>query len=129
MKTIFPLIALSLLIGCATPSSTDEGFAGSKWAFVTIDGAKPKSERAKAEFLPDRISATAGCNGLGGAYTVKGNHLIAGPFMSTMMYCDGLMEQERALADLFESKPIFRVEADRLMLEGGGHRAELRRAQ
>jgi heat shock protein HslJ len=129
MKTLFPLLALPLLIGCATPQPANNGLTTGKWALTAIDGAPPKSPRAGMEFLARRISATAGCNGLGGEYTVKGDRLVTGPFVSTMMYCDGLMEQERALAALFEAQPSYRIEADRLTLDGGGHRAELVRTR
>lgn len=128
MKTFAALLALPLLLGCATPPEPGAGLAGSKWTFTAIDGAAPKSDRARLEFLPDRISASAGCNGLGGEYTIKDGRLMTGPFMSTMMYCDGLMEQERALSQLLEAKPSHTLTGNRLVLQGGGHKAELVRA-
>lgn len=123
-----PLLALTLLAACATSPVAEEQLGPSKWTIVTIDGSAPISPRAAVEFLPDRISATAGCNGLGGSWSTMDGRLVTGPFISTMMYCDGLMEQERALGALFESKPAFVLSGDRLVLEGGGHKAELRRA-
>jgi heat shock protein HslJ len=127
MFTKAPLLALTLLAACATSPVAEEQLGPSEWRIITIDAATPVSPRASVEFLPDRISATAGCNGLGGSWSTMDGHLITGPFMSTMMFCDGLMEQERALAGLFESKPAFVLNGDRLVLEGGGHKVELRR--
>lgn len=129
MKKLLALLALPLLAACATVSGASESLVGSKWTFTAIDGGAPQSPRAAVEFLPNRISATAGCNGLGGNYTVKGNQLITGPIVSTMMYCNGLMDQERALAALLEAKPTYTLSGDRLVLQGGGHRAELSRAR
>jgi heat shock protein HslJ len=129
MFTKVPLLALTLLAACATSPRPEQQLGPSKWRIVSIDGAAPVSPRAHIDFLPDRISATAGCNGLGGTWSTMDGHLITGPFVSTMMFCDGLMEQERALGALFESKPAFVLSGDRLMLEGGGHKVELRKAR
>ncbi len=128
MLTKSPLLALTLLAACTTTQVGAEPLGPSKWQIVTIDGAAPKSPRAGVEFLPDRISATAGCNGLGGEWSAKDGRLITGPFVSTMMYCDGLMEQERALGMLFESKPTYVLSGDRMTLQGGGHTVVLRKA-
>jgi heat shock protein HslJ len=122
-----PLLALALLGACATSPVAEEQLGPSKWSVVSIDGSAPVSPRAAVEFLPDRISATAGCNGLGGEWSTMDGHLITGPFVSTMMFCDGLMEQESALGALFASKPAFVLSGDRLTLEGGGHKVELRK--
>ena len=124
-----PLLALALLGACATAPVPKQQLGPSKWRIVSIDAVAPVSPRASVEFLPDRISATAGCNGLGGEWSTMDGHLITGPFMSTQMYCDGLMEQERALSALFESKPAFVLRGERLVLEGGGHKVELRRVK
>lgn len=129
MITKTPLLALFALAACATSPGTEQQLGPSKWTIVSIDAAAPVSSRASVEFRPDRISATAGCNGLGGTWEAKDGHLITGPFMSTMMFCEGVMEQERALAGLFESKPAFALSGDRLVLEGGGHKVELRRVR
>ena len=133
MITKAPLLASllfgTLLAACATTPMAAEQLGPSKWQIVNIDGAAPVSPRASVEFLPDRISASAGCNGLGGSWEAKDGRLITGPFMSTMMFCDGLMEQERALAGLFESKPAYVLSGEWLVLEGGGHKVELRKAK
>jgi heat shock protein HslJ len=129
MFTKAPLLALTLLAACATSPMPEEQLGPSKWRIATIDGAAPVSPRAHIDFLPERISASAGCNGLGGTWSTMDGHIMAGPFMSTMMFCDGVMDQERALADLFRANPAFVLSGDRLMLAGGGHKVELRKAQ
>jgi len=130
MKMLLPtLFALPLLAACATTAGASAKLSGSSWAFTAIDGAAPKSDRARLEFGPDRISATVGCNGLGGDYAIENGRVQAGPFMSTMMFCEGLMEQERAVAKLLESKPTITFSAGKLVLEGGGHRAEFTRSE
>lgn len=122
------ILALPLLTACASVPASGGSLAGSTWRFTVIDGAAPVSDKAELEFLEDRISASAGCNGMGGTWRAKDGKLITGPFMSTQMYCDGLMEQERAIARTIEAQPSFSLNGDRLVLTGGGHRLELRRA-
>lgn len=130
--TRIPLALIPLtLMGCATvvPStapSSDE-LTGTSWHLETLDGQSAKSPMAGLSFAADRISATAGCNGVGGAWKLAGDRIVADRFISTMMYCEGLMEQERALTQLFEAGPQYVITADRLTMEGGNHRAVLRR--
>jgi heat shock protein HslJ len=127
MKKLTLVLALPAILACA-PAPGGQ-LLGSKWTISTIDGAPAVSARARMEFLPGRISATVGCNGMGGAWKARGNRLETGPFVSTQMYCDGLMDQEMALSALFEAKPTFTLQGNRLTLNGGGHRVELARAR
>jgi heat shock protein HslJ len=41
------------------------------------------------------------------------------------MYCDGLMEQERAVAELLAAKPHFFIENGRMAIRSDKHVAEL----
>ena len=126
-----PILALfALLPACATTNavSAPPQLAGTSWTFTTIDGARPASPRAALRFEGDRIAATAGCNGIGGNWRIENARLHGGPYVSTMMFCDGLMEQERALAALLEEKPAIRREGNRLTLTSAGHKAELLKA-
>lgn len=127
MKRLALLLAAPALLACVPPPH-GAGLAGSKWTFTAIDGAAPVSDRARLEFLPDRISATVGCNGLGGEWRARNGRLETGPFMSTQMYCDGVMDQEAAIARLLGARPAYTLSGNRLTLRGGGHSAELVRA-
>jgi heat shock protein HslJ len=126
MKKFAMLFALPLF-ACATTPDRDVSLVGSKWSVVSIDGAPAVSDKASLEFYSDRISATVGCNGMGGDWRVSGNRIITGPFMSTKMFCDSLMEQERAMSELIEADPRFTISNDLLVLRGGGHVVDLRR--
>ena len=126
MKYIFPAAAFVLLSACATTAQPPlPELANSHWRFERIDGAAPVSPRAHLEFKPDRISATVGCNGLGGDWRIDGSRIVTGPFMSTRMFCEGLMEQERAVSDLLSASPGWKLAENRLELDGAGHRAVL----
>lgn len=127
MNKLALLLALPAILACATPPGTQ--LMGTAWTISKIDGAPAVSDQARMEFLPDQISASVGCNGMGGTWKAKGNRLETGPFMSTQMFCDGLMDQESALSALITAKPTFALRGNSLTLRGGGHSAELVRAR
>lgn len=127
MKNLALLLAMPALIACASPPGTQ--LSGTRWIIAQIDGSPAVSDRARLEFHSDRISATVGCNGLGGEWQVRGNRIVSGPWISTQMYCDGVMEQEQAVASLFGANPNFELSGNRLTLIGGGHTLVLTRDQ
>lgn len=121
------LLALPLLAACVTNAAAPAEIKGTKWAFTAIDGKAPVSSRAALTIDADRVGANVGCNGMGGDLQIKGDRLVTGGIMSTMMYCDGVMDQESAVGALLEADPVYTVKGDRMTLKGGGHSAELRR--
>lgn len=120
----FAPAALALALASSPPAQAASGPLGN-WKVVSIDGARPISRKAHVDITATRISASAGCNGLGGEYTLAGSRLMTGPFVSTMMFCDGLMDQEQAIAKLLEAKPAWRIQSNKLIMAGGGHRLVL----
>ena len=121
------LLILPLLASCSTAGDAAIQLAGSKWAFVSIDGRAAVSSRAMLTIEARRISATVGCNGLGGVLKIAGDRLVTGPIIGTQMYCDGVMVQERAVSELLRKSPHYRVKGDKLTLTAAGHSAELTR--
>lgn len=127
------LAALPLLAACATPqNAADAEPEGSPngplttWTFVSIDGQKPVSDRAELRIYQKRIAATVGCNGLGGDLELTNNgRMMVGPMISTQMYCEGLMEQERIVSELLGASPGFFIENGRMGITSGRHVAEL----
>jgi heat shock protein HslJ len=68
----------------------------------------------------DRISASVGCNTLGGGVVVDGDTLtIDGPLISTMMYCEGLMDAEAALATVLQGENLTWVSPFELRSDAG----------
>ena len=125
LRTI--LMILPLLASCSTAGDAAIQLAGSKWAFVSIDGRAAVSSRAMLTIEATRISATVGCNGLGGDLKIAGDRLVTGPIIGTQMYCDGVMVQEHAVSELLSKTPRYRVKGDKLTLTAAGHSAELTR--
>jgi heat shock protein HslJ len=124
---LLPLLLLPALAGCATVSHAAPDLTGTRWRFVTIDGAAPVSDRAQLSFESGRLGANVGCNGMGGAWRVVENRIVTDGIISTMMYCDGKMEQERAVSQLLEQRPTIRLVDNRLTLRSSGHSAVLER--
>jgi heat shock protein HslJ len=129
LQQIGALTAFVLLVACTTADESGSAIANSKWRFVTIDGQKPVSSKAELTIGSDRIGANVGCNGLGGDLRIKGGKLVVGGVVSTMMYCEGIMDQERAVSELLSADPDYQIEDGRLVLRGGSHSAELERAE
>jgi len=63
-----------------------------------------------------KVSGTTDCNGFGGSYTLGADNTIAwGPFMSTLMYCDGSQEAVFTKS-VSESNSVFFTEEGNLVL-------------
>lgn len=125
MKSLLPLLALPLLIAGTAIAEPGPNLPLSAWKFVAIDGKSAVSPKAKLRIFEDRIEASVGCNGMGGDLRLESGRMITGPMMSTQMYCNGLMEQERAVADLLSASPSFFAEGGRMFIHSDKHQAEL----
>ena len=129
MRSMFSLAILSMLTACATTGASAPSLNDTEWRFITIDGARPTGrERAMLSFQPDRLSASAGCNRMGSGWRLERDRIIlASPMMATRMFCEGLMDQERAIDALLSDKPVITVKNDAMTLESAQHSAELQR--
>lgn len=121
-----PSLLLALAVGgcIAAPAGGSSQLEGTRWRFAAIDGAAPVSAAALT-FQPGRLGANVGCNGMGGPWRVESGRLIAGPLIATQMWCEGKMEQERAVSALLSSAPELTLSGARMSLKTGGHSAEL----
>jgi heat shock protein HslJ len=118
-------VALPLLAACTTAGAAPAPIAGTTWAFVSIDGQKPVSSKAAITIQADSLSASAGCNGMGSNLSITPDRLMVGLIISTQMFCDGVMEQERAVSRLLGASPQYKVVCDTLTLTAPGHSAKL----
>ncbi len=122
------LLTLPLLTACATMGNTVPDAPARDWTFVTIDGAKPVSDNTSLTIEAERIGASVGCNGIGGGLKIEPGRLKVGMLISTQMYCDGLMEQERVVAKLLGASPSYTITGHRMVLRSATHTAELVKA-
>jgi heat shock protein HslJ len=72
-------------------------------------------------FLPNgRIGASAGCNGLGALYAIRGDELVVSSKGGTSKACQGAtMELERVMLDLFTTGTEIDLDGERLVLRNG----------
>jgi heat shock protein HslJ len=92
---------------------------------VTEDGAaRPlvRGTRIRLQFGEDgRITASAGCNTLGGEVEISADRIDVGELSMTEMGCDPARhEQDEWLADLLASDPRYALDGDRLVLRDDG---------
>ncbi|KHS48661.1 META domain-containing protein [Novosphingobium subterraneum] len=123
----FLAVSASLLAGCATAPSGSAGLAGTAWTILSVDGAAPVApEKATLKFEDGRLSASVGCNGIGGDYRVDGQRLVAGPLMATRMFCEGpVWQQEEAVNALLSAAPEIERRGRTMRLVSGGHALDL----
>lgn len=106
-KLVVSLFMLFVLAACG---NTSTGLIQGKWTLISYGSpsdqiaAVPDVE-AHIEFDSEgSMNGNVGCNGFGGDYSVSGDKINFGPVMSTMMFCEGVADQEMAtLAALSES--------------------------
>ena len=81
--------ALALACAACTSIAVDQrSLEGTSWRVTAIDGeATPAAGDYRIEFRNGRINGRFGCNGWGGDYTMRGDALIVGRVISTMMAC------------------------------------------
>jgi len=119
LSTLFVLsvLILSACVGGASASPTGE------WMLVSYgDASNPTSTLPDVEtsinFNDDgTFGGSVGCNSFGSNYKVNGDQITFGSIMSTMMFCEGISDQESAvLAILTDKTVIFEMNEDQLTL-------------
>ena len=87
---------------------------------IQIDGTNYDVASGYVIIDGDRLSASVGCNTLGAGVLVDGDTLtLDGPLISTMMYCEGLMDAEAALATVLQGENLTWVSPFELRSDAG----------
>lgn len=131
---IYVAVLIMLLASCAVRKPSGHEVAvlvGKQWQLVELHGeVVPAKVNGKMPFLKleeanGRYSASGGCNGIGGEYTLQKNNGIAfSRGMSTMMACPE-MQVENGLRTLFEAVDTYMVNENTLILSKGKDGATL----
>ncbi len=129
MKHIISGSAIALLLMTATPASAEVGGTITRQAptpssintlvMAVLDLFTWEAPIGTLTFDKGTYSATAGCNGISGEYTVDGTSVDFGDSVSTMMYCDGKMENEAALITTFSTATHLTFKDGALVLSSG----------
>jgi heat shock protein HslJ len=136
-KYLLSLMLMALAISACSPQSTQQpteqnpateepsasGSLIGVWkltAYGPADAPIPAVEGVEAglSFSEDgKVSGTSGCNGLGGDYTVEGDRITFGEFVSTLMACDApIMEQEDAAHKVMTGTATYMIEGETLTI-------------
>jgi heat shock protein HslJ len=124
-KYLLTLLLLSLAVAAC---SAENGAQSSPsligaWrltAYGPANAPVPAVEGAGAGLTFDEdgtVSGSSGCNGLGGDYTVEGNQITFGEFVSTLMACEEpIMQQEEAAHKVMTGTATYKIEGDTLTI-------------
>lgn len=125
MKFLALMVAALLLVSCGTatqPAGGSDPLAGRTFLSTAVsEGGAPRDlvpdTRVRLSFAEGQLTATAGCNTLGGSYGLRDGVLEIGELSMTQMGCpDPLAAQDRWLADVLEGRPAAVVAGDELTL-------------
>ena len=127
------LATLMLLAACGDDSSgsdassdasptpvTGADLAGRTFVSTSVTGFKLiDGTEIRISFEEDHLSASAGCNTVGGAYTVENDLISVSEPSATLMACDPqLMAQDDQLIGFLTDDPTITVSGDVLTLTG-----------
>ncbi len=115
------LFATLLLAGCV--GEPDARIKGTEWRVESLGAStKPFADgKATLAFSEEgRVAAYAGCNRMGGSYTVKGKVLTLSQMMSTRMACfpQQKMVDEQELAEALGKVTKVEIKGDKAVLSG-----------
>lgn len=128
-----PLVCIVPLLGVLACASAPSGPSLDDRVFLSqsvTEGGAPRAlvtgTQLQLSFYPDhRVSASAGCNSLGGDYAIDGGLLRLHDASHTAMGCDAERHaQDDWYFGFLGSSPSITIEADRVVLDGKGTRIE-----
>jgi heat shock protein HslJ len=121
--------SLVLIVACSAAGGSSSGPAsldGHTYLSTAIEGASLVPDtQVRLSFADGNVSAQAGCNHLGGTYSIEGDRLRTSSMFMTEMGCDAPRQaQDEWLAALL-SDVTFTLEGDTLTLIDGDVRVTL----
>jgi heat shock protein HslJ len=126
-KYLLTLLIISLAISACTAQTTQEPSASASligaWKLTAYGPAAAPTPavqgvEAGLTFNQDgTVSGSSGCNGLGGDYTVAGDQITFGEFVSTLMACDEpIMAQEESAHKVMTGTATYKIEGNTLTI-------------
>ncbi len=121
--TLVTLFALSVLIPSACIGSGASASPTGEWTLISYgDASNPTSALPDVDtsinFNEDgTFGGNVGCNSFGADYNVDGDQVSFGSIVSTMMFCEGVSDQESTVLNILTDKTVsFTINADQLTL-------------
>ena len=127
MKTLSPLVALSLMITLSAGKCDDKGgntaadLGNSRWNLQTLNTEQfQMAEGLETPYLQldpsgKTVSGKAGCNKIHGTLKVEGSGMSFVDLMGTKMACEA-MDVERKFMTALSSTNTYKLEGDKLIL-------------
>ncbi len=106
--TMILLVVLLALSACAGQPASLEG----EWKLVSYGDAKnptlalPDVDTLFAFGADGQLSGSVGCNAFGAGYKVNGAEITFESALSTMKFCEGVMDQEGAVLKILSEKTL-----------------------
>ena len=117
-KLSIQLIILVTLFALSACLPAVQRLEGSQWRLVKLNGREvPAEVEITLEFKSGHTGGKGACNGYGADYQQTGNRLEIGPVVSTMMYCEGVMEIEQEYLKTFEQVKSFSLQPNFLSMQ------------
>jgi len=117
--------------GCGGGTIASNSIAGTSWSVVSVNGKPvPAAGGYYIQFSEKTLSAKFGCNAMGGAYRINGDHLSLGDLEQTLMGCpEPAASFERDASVLLRSNVrIEKIGGQRIRLVSEAGTIELKRA-
>lgn len=117
--TFIILTLLLMLSACSGNSASLEG----EWTLVSYgDSSNPTSALPNVETsinfdADNQMGGNVGCNSFGGEYKVNGNQVTFSGIFSTLMFCEGTMDQETVFLNILSEQTLnFELSGNQLTL-------------
>lgn len=95
----------------------ESNLTGSRWNLVSMAGEAPvEGSTITLDFLNGDLGGNASCNSYSAPYTLDGETLSVGLATSTMMACEGVMDQEARYLGLLSSAESLSAGDDELVI-------------
>ena len=117
--------------GCGGGTIAPNTLAGTSWSVVSVNGRPvPGGSDYYVQFSDRTLSAKFGCNAMGGAYAVNGDHLSVANLEQTLMGCPepAATFESQGSAVLRSNVRVEKIGGERLRLVSEAGTIELRRA-
>lgn len=129
MKNICTSLVIALLLLIAQPAAAEVGGTITRQAptpttinsivMAVLSLFTWESQVGTITFTDGRYAASAGCNNISGTYIVDGAVIDFGDAVSTLMYCEGKMDNEAALNNILSKTATYAFIDGALVLSHG----------